>query len=72
MFWSGLLFGGLNWANWLRVSTEMEFKGLDMEKHGEVAYPAGVKSPLKCSAGQLLDCAFEQLIVIKMTKSNGF
>ena len=42
MFWSGLLFGGLHWLSWLRVSTEMEFKGLDMSKHGEVAYPAGV------------------------------
>ena len=25
----------------LRVSTEMEFKGMDLVKHGEAAYPAG-------------------------------
>ena len=41
MFWSTLLFGALKYFKMLRVSTEMEFKGMDLVKHGEAAYPAG-------------------------------
>ena len=41
MFWSTLLFGALKYSKMLRVSTEMEFKGMDLVKHGEAAYPAG-------------------------------
>ena len=43
IFWCTLLFGGLKWMKWLRVSTEMEFKGMDKVKHGESAYPAEVR-----------------------------
>ena len=35
VFWSTLLFGPLKYYNFLRVSTEMEFKGMDLVKHGE-------------------------------------
>lgn len=41
MVWSALLFGGLKLAGVLRVSTDMEFRGMDLIKHGEAAYPAG-------------------------------
>jgi len=41
IFWSVLLFGGLKYLGALRVSTEMEFQGMDIVKHGEAAYPAG-------------------------------
>merc|ERR1712107_794970 len=41
IFWSTLLFGALKYTKMLRVSTEMEFKGMDLVKHGEAAYPAG-------------------------------
>ena len=41
IFWSALLFGSLKYMKMLRVSTEMEFKGMDLVKHGEAAYPAG-------------------------------
>ena len=41
MFWAALLFGGLAWRGWLRVSTDMEVQGMDLVKHGEAAYPAG-------------------------------
>merc|ERR1719458_935298 len=41
IFWSTLLFGSLKYFKMLRVSTEMEFKGMDLVKHGEAAYPAG-------------------------------
>ena len=41
IFWSTLLFGALKYFKMLRVSTEMEFKGMDLVKHGEAAYPAG-------------------------------
>jgi len=39
--WSTALFGTLKYFKMLRVSTEMEFKGMDLVKHGEAAYPAG-------------------------------
>jgi len=39
--WSVLLFGGLKMAKMLRVTTDEEFKGMDLMKHGEAAYPAG-------------------------------
>ena len=38
--WSLLLFGSLKWAGILRVGVEDEFKGMDLIKHGESAYPA--------------------------------
>ena len=34
------MFGALNYFNNLRVSPEDEFKGVDLTKHGESAYPA--------------------------------
>ena len=40
IFWSTLLFGALKYTKMLRVSTEMEFKGMDLVHHGESAYPA--------------------------------
>ena len=40
--WSFILFGSLYWLKMLRVSTEDEFKGMDVIKHGESAYPAAV------------------------------
>jgi len=39
-FWSLVLFGSLKMAGILRVGTEDEFKGMDLIKHGESAYPA--------------------------------
>ena len=41
-FWSTLLFGSLYYLKMLRVSTDDEFKGMDLIKHGESAYPAAV------------------------------
>ena len=41
-FWSALLFGSLKFFELLRVSTDAEFKGMDLIKHGESAYPAAV------------------------------
>merc|ERR1719233_2308912 len=41
VFWSLLLFGSLYYFKILRVSTDDEFKGMDLIKHGESAYPAG-------------------------------
>ena len=38
-FWSILLFGSLYFLKMLRVSTDDEFKGMDLIKHGESAYP---------------------------------
>jgi len=38
--WSLILFGSLKMAGILRVGTEDEFKGMDLIKHGESAYPA--------------------------------
>eukprot|EP00092_Neocalanus_flemingeri_P006301 GFUD01006778.1.p1 GENE.GFUD01006778.1~~GFUD01006778.1.p1 ORF type:complete len:571 (-),score=137.61 GFUD01006778.1:85-1797(-) len=38
--WSALLFGSLSMLKMLRVSTDDEFKGMDLIKHGESAYPA--------------------------------
>ena len=37
---SGLMFYLLKKFNMLRVEPGMEFKGMDMLKHGESAYPA--------------------------------
>jgi len=41
-FWSLLIFGGARVLGWLRVSEELELKGMDIDKHGEAAYPAQV------------------------------
>ena len=40
LFWSIVLFGSLKYFAILRVGTEDEFKGMDLIKHGESAYPA--------------------------------
>jgi len=40
LFWSVILFGSLKYLAILRVGTEDEFKGMDLIKHGESAYPA--------------------------------
>ena len=41
--WSGahciVLFGGLKYFNLLRIDNETEFRGCDIIKHGESAYP---------------------------------
>ena len=42
LFWSSLLFGSLHFLRMLRVSSDDEFKGMDMIEHGESAYPAAV------------------------------
>jgi len=39
-FWSTLLFGSLHLLKMLRVSTDDECRGLDLTKHGELAYPS--------------------------------
>eukprot|EP00090_Calanus_glacialis_P008846 TRINITY_DN1716_c0_g1_i2.p1 TRINITY_DN1716_c0_g1~~TRINITY_DN1716_c0_g1_i2.p1 ORF type:complete len:555 (-),score=145.72 TRINITY_DN1716_c0_g1_i2:254-1918(-) len=39
-FWCALLFGSLYFLKMLRVSIDDEFKGMDLIKHGESAYPA--------------------------------
>merc|ERR1712037_631441 len=36
----GIIFDGMKLIKMLRVSTEVEFKGMDIVKHGESAYPA--------------------------------
>jgi len=38
-FWSILMFGGLSLIKKLRIDRETEFKGNDLIKHGESAYP---------------------------------
>jgi len=38
--WSSLIFGSMKLLKLLRVSTDVEFQGMDMAKHGESAYPA--------------------------------
>ena len=48
-FWSTLLFGSLYFLKMLRVSTDNEFKGMDMIKHGESAYPAAVSHTHVCT-----------------------
>merc|ERR1712018_733929 len=37
--WSCMIFGGLKYFDLLRIDTDTEFKGNDMVKHGESAYP---------------------------------
>merc|ERR1719189_1860160 len=37
--WSVLMFGGLYYIKKLRIDRETEFKGNDLIKHGEAAYP---------------------------------
>ena len=37
--WSLLIFGGLKAAGILRIDRDTEFRGNDMVKHGEAAYP---------------------------------
>lgn len=39
-FWSLAIFGPLKYFGMLRIDRETEFKGNDMLKHGESAYPA--------------------------------
>jgi len=38
-FWSIAIFGSLWYFKQLRIGRDVEFKGNDMEKHGEAAYP---------------------------------
>ena len=38
-FWSVLIFGSLSYFNLLRIDRETEFRGNDLVKHGESAYP---------------------------------
>jgi len=38
--WSLIIFGSLWYVKWLRVDPDLEFKGMDIFKHGESAYPA--------------------------------
>ena len=43
ILWAGahslIIFGGLNYFGLLRIDTETEFRGCDVTKHGESAYP---------------------------------
>ena len=39
LLWSGLMFGSLKFFKLLRIDTDTEFKGNDVVKHGESAYP---------------------------------
>ena len=39
LFWSVLIFGSLKYFNLLRIDRDTEFKGCDLVKHGESAYP---------------------------------
>jgi len=39
-FWSILIFGSLSYFKLLRIDRDCEFRGCDMVKHGEPAYPA--------------------------------
>ena len=41
--WSAAIFGSLKAVNLLRVDYHTEESGLDMTRHGEVAYPDWVK-----------------------------
>ena len=39
LLWSIIIFGSLKFFNLLRIDTDTEFKGNDLVKHGESAYP---------------------------------
>jgi len=39
LLWSVLIFGSLKYFDLLRIDTDTEFKGNDLVKHGESAYP---------------------------------
>ena len=39
LFWSFLIFGVLKLSKVLRINEETEYRGNDVEKHGEAAYP---------------------------------
>ena len=39
LLWSVLIFGSLKYFNLLRIDRDTEFKGNDLVKHGESAYP---------------------------------
>ena len=41
LVWSVALFGALRYLNLLRVPLDIELQGVDVYKHGEVAYPEG-------------------------------
>ena len=53
-FWSALLFGSLYFFKMLRVSPDDEFKGMDLIKHGEAAYPANVSLKMSGIISNLL------------------
>ena len=44
--WSVLIFGSLYLGRMLRVTTDQEYAGMDLVKHGEAAYPPVVSSAL--------------------------
>ena len=44
-FWSVLMFFPLSYFRVFRIGRDMEFRGVDIVKHGEAAYPAEVGSP---------------------------
>ena len=46
-----LIFGGLKYCNLLRISTDDEFSGVDIAKHGESAYPVNSWKEAQYSRG---------------------
>ena len=42
-FWSVIIFGLTSYFGLLRITVDMELRGVDYLKHGESAYPAEVQ-----------------------------
>lgn len=50
-FWSSLIFGPLKFFDQLRIDSDTEFRGCDIIKHGEAAYPVDAWVELQYSVG---------------------
>ena len=47
LLWSGIIFGSLKYFNFLRIDRDTEFRGNDLVKHGESAYPVDAWAELQ-------------------------